>query len=123
MTPEFEFRAAASGSLRPQGAAANPPANGAPVTPGNAVIGDLATWVRARLPLIEIARKAHNDRVFYANELNDAARRSVLQFDYQVATGAAEVRLVAPASPAPSGGTTSSAAKDDGPPVMPLPVG
>lgn len=114
LTPDFETRAAASGRPAPP----NPPVAGAPVQPDNAAIGDMATWVRERLPLIETARQRHNDRVFYANELSEAARRSVLHFDYQVATGAAEVQLAAPAAD----GGTSAAAKDDGRQVMPQPA-
>lgn len=125
LTPDFESRAAASGSDRPRMLPQAQPANGAPVQPTNAQIGEMATWVRDQLPLIETARTVHNDRVFHAGELHEAARRSVLQFDYQVATGAATVQLTGPEPRAPDAGGTANAltVKDEGPPVMPLPAG
>lgn len=70
--------------------------------PTNREVADVIDWIRRCQPLIEADRRLYNERVFMAAEIQEAASRSVLQFDYHVDSGVASVGLVTPGAPAPA---------------------
>jgi hypothetical protein len=70
--------------------------------PTDADIAGMVQWVRTQLPLVESARRRHNERAFLAAEIQGAAERSRLRFDYNVDSGMASVGLEAPAAPTPA---------------------
>jgi len=70
--------------------------------PTNKAVDDVIDWIRRCQSLIEADRRIYNERAFMAGEIQDAASRSVLQFDYQVDTGVASVGLVTPGAPPPA---------------------
>jgi len=115
LSSDFETRSSISGRRTPQGQN----------LPTDQKVRDAAIGIRELQTVIETDRTSYNRAAYHARLLYDAARRSELRFDYEVATGTATVGLFDPASPdagaaaAPSGGGEEAAAKEDGPQVMP----
>ncbi|MDQ3124101.1 MAG: hypothetical protein M3Q74_00645 [Pseudomonadota bacterium] len=100
LSPDLLARSAVTG--RP--AARTPARAGTPTprAPSDGDIGAMVQWMRTQQPVVEAARRRHNERAFLAAEIEDAARRSVLRFDYNVDSGMASVGLETPAAPAPA---------------------
>jgi hypothetical protein len=73
-----------------------------PPNPTDAAVAEVIDWIRRCQPLIEADRRLYNERVFMAAEIQEAASRSVLQFDYHVDTGVASVGLVTQGAPGPA---------------------
>ena len=101
LSPDLLARSAVTGRpvARTPARAGTPTASRAP-TDGD--IGAMVQWMRTQLPGVEAARRRHNERAFLVAEIQDAAARSVLRFDYNVDSGMASVGLEAPAAPAPT---------------------
>lgn len=101
LSPDLLARSSVTG--RP---VARAPARGAAPAvarpPTDADIAGMMQWVRTQLPLVESARRRYNERAFLADEIQDAAERSRLRFDYNVESGMASVGLEAPAAPTPA---------------------
>lgn len=116
--PELLARALVTGRVVPRARArAGAPTVARP--PSDADIGTMLQWVRIQQPLVEAARRRHNERAILAAEIQDAAARSTLRFDYHVDTGTASVGLQAPAASAPAPATAAAPQPEVLPPAAP----